>query len=107
MLEDYAGTPEAAPLTFVGVSPDSPETLAGTRNKREAGKILQLSDTAGDVFRQFHCLDEEALQHGVFLFDSAGQVEWYCISEEPFTDLPSLRREVGRVVSGGATASGR
>jgi hypothetical protein len=43
------------------------------------------------VFRQFHCLTEDGLRHGLFLLNPEGQVVWCRISAEPLTDVTPLR----------------
>jgi len=106
LMQDYARTPEAMSLGFVAISPDSPEILARTQDRPAEGRILLLSDEKAVVFRQFSCYAEDFPQHGIFLLSSAGQVVWSCISEEPFTDLTALRREVEKVRGAGPGGPG-
>jgi FtsP/CotA-like multicopper oxidase with cupredoxin domain/peroxiredoxin len=91
MLRDYAGTPEAAALRIVAVSPEPRATLARLQNRLGGDRILFLSDQTTEVFRQFHCRNEEDLRHGLFLLDPEGQVGWYRVSAEALTDVTPLR----------------
>jgi FtsP/CotA-like multicopper oxidase with cupredoxin domain/peroxiredoxin len=91
MLRDYAGTPDAAALRFVAVSPEPRADLARTQKWLGADRVLLLADETTDLFRRFHCLAEDGPRHGVFLLNPEGQVVWYRISPEALTDVTPLR----------------
>src|SRR5262249_53874411 len=79
MLRDYAGTQGASALRVVAVSPEPRAALARTQKWLGEDRLLLLSDETTEVFRQFHCLTEGGLRHGIFLLNAEGQVVWYRI----------------------------
>ena len=72
MLRDCAGTPGAAALRVVAVSPEPRAALARTQKWLGGDRIRLLSDEATEVFRQFHCLAEAGPRHGLFLLNPEG-----------------------------------
>ena len=92
VLHGYAGTPGAADLQIIAVSPDSRAALARTQKWLNGDRILLVSDETAEVFRQFHCLAGEAPRHGLFLLNPEGQVVWHRVSDTALTDLTPLRR---------------
>jgi FtsP/CotA-like multicopper oxidase with cupredoxin domain/peroxiredoxin len=91
VLHDYAGTPGAADLRVVAVSPEPRAALARTQKWLGGDRILLVSDETAGVFGRFHCRAEGGLRHGLFLLNPEGQVVWYRISAEALTDVTPLR----------------
>jgi peroxiredoxin len=96
MLRDFAGTPAAADLQVVAISPDPRTDVARTQRWLGGDRPLLLSDEKGEVFRQFHCLTEDGPRHGLFLLSPKGEVAWYRVSADALTDVAPVRRALAR-----------
>ena len=82
MLRDYAGTPGAAALRVVAVSPEPRAALARTQKWLGGNRTLLLSDETTAVLRQFHCLAAEG--PGTSFSCGTPKARWFGIASRPW-----------------------
>ncbi|HEY1065817.1 MAG TPA: redoxin domain-containing protein, partial [Pirellulales bacterium] len=101
---DWADKYEAAGISLVGVSTDSPTQLAETLSPQAAPNGFPFplaSDEPLQVFKSFGVHDDFESQplHGTFLIDGDGLIRWRDVSYEPFAKPEFLLDEAQRLLA--------
>lgn len=106
-------------LKLIAISTDSVENLGLSVKEWQADSELSkgvlppllLSNPTLEAFKAYRCFDdfEQKPLHGTFLIDAAGQISWWDIGPEPFSDVDFLIAESKRLLSlrslGGASVA--